>query len=198
MKNLQRNILGIIVLAAISIVAYTIGKNFGSKDTDTKLINNYSFVKNIIELAGLQVSGTTTFKSSNADNDGGFWAGIKNALAENTATVMVPYTAKYGVAIPDSIGIEVKDSIVEISIPPTTLLSLELHMDRMETSAQKGLLVFEDDEYFNAFQKKLYADTRKQLETNAGYLKQSEQRIAQILGSYYSPLGLKVQLVFKK
>jgi hypothetical protein len=194
MKNIPRKIIGLIILAAIAIVAYTIGKNIGRKDTDTKLINNYSFVKNIIELAGLQVSGTATFKSTNADSDGGFWAGLKNALAENTATVMVPYTAKYGVAIPDSIGIQVKDSVVEISIPATTLLSLELHMDRMETSTQKGLLVFEDDEYFNAFQKKLYADTRKQLEVNKQYLQQSAARIENILNQYYLPLSKKVVL----
>jgi hypothetical protein len=194
MKNIPRKIIGLIILAAIAIVAYTIGKNIGRKDTDTKLINNYSFVKNIIELAGLQVSGTATFKSTNADSDGGFWAGLKNALAENTATVMVPYTAKYGVAIPDSIGIQVKDSVVEISIPATTLLSLELHMDRMETATQKGLLVFEDDEYFNAFQKKLYADTRKQLEVNKQYLQQSAARIENILNQYYLPLSKKVVL----
>jgi hypothetical protein len=197
MKNIPRKIIGLIILAAIAIVAYTIGKNIGRKDTDTKLINNYSFVKNIIELAGLQVSGTATFKSTNADSDGGFWAGLKNALAENTATVMVPYTAKYGVAIPDSIGIQVKDSVVEISIPATTLLSLELHMDRMETSTQKGLLVFEDDEYFNAFQKKLYADTRKQLEVNNGYLQQAAKRIESILQDYYVPLGYSTRVVFQ-
>jgi uncharacterized protein (UPF0333 family) len=198
MKNLQRNILGLIVLAAIAIVAYTIGKSVGSKDTDTKLINNYSFVKNIIELAGLQVSGTTTFKSTNTDSSGGFWSSIKNVFAENTAVVTIPYTAKYGVALKESdLYIERKDSIVHIAVPATQLLSLELHMDRLETTSKKGLLIMEDDEYFNRFQKKLYSDTRQQLESNKTYLQQSQQRISNILQQYYQPLGLKVEVAFK-
>ena len=198
MKNLQRNILGLIVLAAIAIVAYTIGKSMGRKDTDTRLINNYSFVKNIIELAGLQVSGTTTFKSTNTDSSGGFWSSIKNVFAENTAVVTLPYTAKYGVALKESdLYIEKKDSIVHIAVPATQLLSLELHMDRLETTSKKGLLIMEDDEYFNNFQKKLYSDTRQQLESNKTYLQQSQQRISNILQQYYQPLGLKVEVAFK-
>jgi uncharacterized protein (UPF0333 family) len=198
MKNLQRNILGLIVLVAIAIVAYTIGKSIGQKDTDTKLINNYSFVKNIIELAGLQVSGTTTFKSTNTDSSGGFWSSIKNVFAENTAVVTIPYTAKYGVALKESdLYIERKDSIVHIAVPATKLLSLELHMDRLETTSKKGWLIMEDDEYFNNFQKKLYSDTRQQLENNKTYLQQSQQRISSILQQYYQPLGLKVECAFK-
>jgi uncharacterized protein (UPF0333 family) len=198
MKNLQRNIVGLIVLAAIAIVAYTIGKSMGRKDTDTRLINNYSFVKNIIELAGLQVSGTTTFKSTNTDSSGGFWSGIKNVFAENTAVVTIPYTAKYGVALKESdLYIERKDSIVHIAVPATQLLSLELHMDRLETTSKKGLLIMEDDEYFNSFQKKLYSDTRQTLEGNKTYLQQSQQRISSILQQYYQPLGLKVEVAFK-
>ena len=198
MKNLQRNIIALIVIAAVAIVAYTVGKNLGASDTDTKLINNYSFVKNIIELAGLQVSGTTTFKSTNADSSGGIWGSLKNVFAENTAIVTIPYTAKYGVALKESdLKIEKKDSIVNITIPATQLLSLELHLDRLETTSKKGLLIMEDDAYFNQFQKKLYSDTRQQLEKNAGYLQQSKQRIESILAAYYKPLGLKVQCRFE-
>jgi len=199
MKNIQRNIIGIIVLAAIAIVAYTIGKNIGEKNNETKLINNYSFVRNIIELAGLEVTGTTTYKTTNVDSDGGFWSGVQGFFAEKTATVTIPYTAKYGVALKDSdVKIVSRDSIVSIGIPTTKLLSFELHLDRLETTNKKGLLIFEDDEFYNALEKKLYADARNQLESNAGYLKQSELRIVQILGLYYEPLGLKVQIEFGK
>jgi hypothetical protein len=74
---------------------------------------------------------------------------------------------------------------------------MELHMDRMETTSRKGLLVFEEDEYFNAFQKKLYTDTKNQLATNSSYLQQSTKRIEQILTQYYQPLGYNVTCVFK-
>jgi len=199
MKNIQRNILGLIVLAAITIVAFTIGKTFGKNDNETKLINNYSFVRNIIELAGLEVTGTTTYKTTNVDNDGGFWSGVQGFFAEKTATVTIPYTAKYGVALKETdLKIEKKDSVVFIQMPATMLLSFELHLDRLETTNKKGLLIFQDDEYYNALQKKLYAQARQQLEANTGFLKQSQARIASILTAYYQPLALKVQCSFVK
>lgn len=199
LTKLIRNFVIIIVLAAFAIVAYTIGKSIGEKNNETKLINNYSFVRNIIELAGLEVSGTTTYKTTNADSDGGFWSGVGNFFAEKTATVSIPYTAKYGVALKESdLKITKQDSVVLIQMPATALLSFELHLDRLETANKKGLLIFQDDEFYNELQKKLYAEARKQLEINAGFLKKSEQRIAEILSLYYQPLGLRVQIAFGK
>lgn len=197
MKNLQRNIIGIIVLAAIAIVAYTIGKSMGEKSHQTTLINNYSFVKNIIELAGLEVSGNSTYTSSNVDSDGGFWKGVQSFFIEKSASVSIPYTAKYGVQLKETdLKIERQDSVVLVSIPTTQLLSFELHLDRLQTTNKKGLLIFEDDEFYNAMQKKLYANARQQLSGNSAYLQQSKLRIEKILQGYYTPLGLQVKCVF--
>jgi hypothetical protein len=199
LTKLTRNFIILIILAAFAIVAYTIGKSIGEKNNETKLINNYSFVRNIIELAGLEVSGTTTYKTTNADSDGGFWSGVGNFFAEKTATVSIPYTAKYGVALKESdLKITRQDSVVLIQMPATALLSFELHLDRLETTNKKGLLIFQDDEFYNELQKKLYAEARKQLEANSAYLIQSKQRISTILTSYYQPLDLKVQCTFSK
>ncbi|WP_416439069.1 DUF4230 domain-containing protein [Phnomibacter sp. MR] len=199
MTKLTRNFIVLIVLAAIAIVAYTIGKSIGEKNNETKLINNYSFVRNIIELAGLEVTGTTTYNATNVAEDGGFWNGLQRFFVEKTATVTIPYTAKYGISIRETdLHIDTKDSLVIITMPATALLSFELHLDRLQTSNKKGLLVFDDDEFYNSMQKKLYADARKQLLGNTNYLKQSELRIEKILQGYYTPLGYTVQCVFGK
>ena len=194
----MRNLLLVLLVVAAGIIAYTIGKKVGSNKAETKLINNQSFVKNIVELASLEVGGVTTFKSTNIDSSGGFLSSIKQFFAENTASISVPYTAKYGVAFSgDKPDITQHDSTVVLRIPQTRLLSLELHMDRMETNSRKGLLVPERDAYFDAFQKRLYAKTREQLQNTSGYLQQSRQRIQTILNGYYNPQGYKVELQFK-
>jgi hypothetical protein len=199
LKNITRTFTTLLVIAAIGIVAYTIGKWVGAKNSDTRLIQNYSFVKNIVELAALEVSGTTTFKTTNADSSSGFWSSMKKYFTETSATITIPYTAKYGSAFKEKeIQIEKKDSIVLVIVPLTRLLSFELHMDRLETTSKKGLLIFQLDEFYNQFYKRMYADARRQLETNAAYLKQSEKRIEEILQQYYAPLGLKVKCVFEK
>ncbi|HSC54934.1 MAG TPA: DUF4230 domain-containing protein [Phnomibacter sp.] len=196
---MRRTIIPLIVLAAVAIVAYTIGNTIGSRSHETTLINNYSFVKNIIELAGLEVHGTTTYKTTNAGSEGGFWKDVQNFLVEESATLTIPYTAKYGVALKESdLNISKNDSTVLIKMPATKLLSFELHLDKLETSNKKGLLIFQKDEYYNALQKKLYAEARKQLEMNTQYLQQSQQRIGTILNSYYKPLGFTVQCSFGK
>lgn len=187
----------LLIAASLGIIAYNIGKFRGKDDTQTKLIQNYTFVRNIVELAGLEVGGTSAIKSTNVDSAGGFWSGVQSFFAEKTATVSIPYTAKYGVAMQEKdLQISATDSVVTITMPPTKLLSFELHLDKLEASSKKGLLIFQNDDFYNRFQKQLYSDTRGQLSGNQDFLKRAETRIASILSEYYAPLGLKVNCVF--
>ncbi len=198
MKSITRILRTIAVMAAIAVLAFTFGKWRGEKNTDTRITQNYSFVKNIVELAALEVSGTTTLKTTNADSSNSFWSTIKKYFTETSATITIPYTAKYGTAFKEkNIGIERKDSLVLVTVPATSLLSFELHLDRLETNSKKGLLIFQQDEFYNQFYKKIYTDARKQLETNTSYKQQSQKRIEEILQQYYTPLKLKVQCVFQ-
>jgi hypothetical protein len=67
----------------------------------------------------------------------------------------------------------------------------------METNNRKGLLVFSDDEFYNEFQKKLYAQSRRQMENNTGFLKSAQQRIDTFMQQYFEPIGLKVKCEFR-
>ncbi len=198
MKNLRQNIITGIVLVAIAIIAYTVGKSIGTKNSDTKLINNYTIIKSIAELASLEVDGTATYKTTNVGNDESWWKSAGAFFTEKTATITVPYQAKYGVDVSkDSIHITRQDSVVVIKLPATKLLSYELRIDRMETTNRKGLLVFSDDEFYNEFQKKLYAQSRRQMESNNNLLKSAQQRIDTFMQQYFQPIGLKVKCEFR-
>src|SRR5437762_3023824 len=93
----MRYITWFIMILATLIVGYNIGKLFTNRDNKTQLTENYSFVREIAELASIEVSGTTTFTSSNVNNDGSFSDELKRLFLEKTVRLSVPYTAKYGV-----------------------------------------------------------------------------------------------------
>lgn len=197
MKSFLRILSILIVVAAAIITGMWIGRKQGRQDSATMLIENYAFVREIAELASLEVSGTTTFKSSNITEEEGFWAGLKKTLLEKTVTIVVPYSAKFGVDLNDSnLHFERKDSVLFIRLPQPRLLSLELRLDRMETSNRKGLFLFESDELYTGFQKKMYRQTREQLEHNTLYLSRSQEQICGILQRYFAPLRVQTRCLF--
>lgn len=198
MKNAVRFIVILVVLAAAIIVGMWIGRKQGAQDSRTMLIENYAFVREIAELSSLEVNGISTYKSSNAEEeDAGFWSGLHKTLLEKTVTITAPYTAKFGVDLNDSnMRFERRDSVLLIHLPQPKLLSFELRLDRMETSNRKGLLMFQDDELYTRFQKRMYQQSRSQLEQNTLYRSQAQEKVCGILQRYFSSLGLRTQCVF--
>lgn len=197
MKNAIRLISFLIVLTAAVIVGLWIGRKQGQKDSQTVLIENYAFVRDIAELSSLEVNGISTYKSSNTGEDDGLWSAVKKTLLEKSVNITAPYTAKYGVDLNDSnMHFERKDSVLLIYLPQPQLLSFELRLDRMETSNRKGWLMFQNDELYTGFQKRMYQQARTQLEQNTMYLHQSQEKICDILQRYFAPTGLRTQCVF--
>lgn len=185
----------IIILAAIFI-----GYNFGkltSRDSKTQLIENYSFVREIAELASIEVNGITTLNSSNITNDGSFRDELKRHFLEKTVRLSAPYTAKYGVDLVDSsLRIVKSDSTLKVYLPPPRLLSYEIHLDRLDASNRKGWLLFENDEAYATFQKKMYTESRIQLEKNEIFLKRSRDKICEIIQKYFTPLKVRTICIY--
>jgi hypothetical protein len=169
----------------------------GKNDTRSELIENYSFVREIAELASLEVAGVSTFTATNVANDGSFTDAMKKFFAEKTVHLSVPYTAKYGVDLGDSaVRIVRRDSIVEIHLPPPRLLSFELRLDRMDATSREGLLFASRADLYTVFQKKLYTQSRAQLERNGAYLSQTGAGISRLLQEYFMAVGLRAVCIF--
>jgi hypothetical protein len=161
------------------------------------ILSNSLIVREIAELASLEVQGNASIKRSNIDNSGGWWDNLNKVLAENTVWVTVPYTAKYGVNIDDkNFTVTLKEKRVVVQLPAPALLSYELRLNQMETANKKGWLMFSDDETYTDVQKKLYETSREQLKQNNIYIEQSKEKIRQIIGNYYKPLGYEVEVKF--
>lgn len=194
-----RTLAVIIVAVAIGIIAYTIGKRAGREQTRTELIQNYTFVKEIAELASLEVGGSTTFKSSNITaNDNGILGSIKKGLFENSVSLSVPFTAKYGVDLSgDSVRVVPEgDTVLRLYLPSPKLLSYELHLDRIDAQQRSGLFYFENQPLREALYKKLYANSRAEMVANRQYINRTQDQICRILQGYYRAAHMQVVCEF--
>ena len=188
----------LVVLVAAGIIAYTWGKHKGQQENRTDIIQNYTFVKDIAELASLEVQGTTTFNSTNVPKEEGFGSSLQKYFFENTVSMTVPFTAKYGMDLSrDSLKLQrINDTAVRIVMPRPKLLSYELHLDRLEANGKKGIFSPTDEAFRQGLQKKLYAQSRATLVRNNLYLTRAQDRVCAILSDYYKTLGATTVCVF--
>ncbi len=197
MSKILRLLITLLILLALVYGGYELGRRIGRNDVRSELIENYSFVREIAELASVEVDGVSTFKATNLANDGSFSDAVKRFFAEKSVSLSVPYVAKYGVDLRDSnMRIERKDSLVLVHLPAPKLLSYELRLDRLESSSREGILYASKADLYMSYQQQLYADGRRQLEHNAIYLRQTEEGIAKLLGQYFSAAGLRARCIF--
>lgn len=197
---MQKGCLPVIIFLcalAIGILAYLLGKKNGTKTTERVALNAV-FVQEIAELASLEVQGTATIKTTNIANDGSIADAVKKMFAERTATISIPYVAKYGVVLKgQQLTIEEKNKQVLIVMPAPQLLSYELRMDRADAMMRRGMLESPDEDYYASVEKQLYTSSRKQMEANTTYTDQSKNKIRKILEQYYAPMQFKVIVTFK-
>jgi propanediol dehydratase large subunit len=190
---------GVIIFLVVLLAGafYFLGKKNGGSDAKITMLENVEMIKQIAELAALNVAGTLNVKVSNKGDEGGTWAKFKNYFAENTLQVNLPYEAKFGVDMSNQkMNIDTKAATVIIFLPACKLLSLQLKMDKMETMTQTGLFASASMDDLVKAQKQLYAQALLQLENDPKYMKMSEAHILAILDNYYKPLGYKVTCIF--
>jgi hypothetical protein len=184
----MKRMIYLVVLVLLAILIFWLGKRFGSTSVSQQVISNSTIVKEIAELASLDVQGSASIKRSNIENSGDWTDNLKKTFLENTVWVTIPYQAKYGVDIDGKLfKVEMTTKKIVLNLPAPHLLSYELKMDRMETSNRKGWLLFQDDETYTDVQKKLYQTSRAQLENNTVYIEQSKEKIKKVMLQYYAP-----------
>lgn len=194
MKN---NTVTIILVLLVAAAFYFLGKKNGSGQTKTSVVQNVALVKEIAQLASLQVNGMANIKMSNRDSGSGVWNKFKNYFAENTLTVSLPYEAKYGVDMSNrKVNVDTKAGVAVIYLPPCKLISMQLRLDKLESMSQTGILNTTSIDDFVKAQKQLYNTVGVTLENNTGFIKLAEENISNTLGKYYTPLGYKVKCVF--
>lgn len=187
------------VLVLTIVLVFWLGQRSGARTVNEQILSNGLIVREIAELASLEVQGTATIKRSNLTNDGGWADNLRKVFTENTVWVTVPYTAKFGVDVDEkNFKVIVGKQEVTVLIPATKLLSYELRLDQMETANKKGWFMFSDDETYIDVQKKLYTTTRQQIEQNTAYREQSKEKIRKIIAQYYAPFNLTVNVKFEE
>ncbi|MBK8712050.1 MAG: DUF4230 domain-containing protein [Niastella sp.] len=196
MRSANKLIAFIVILLVIAV--FMLGRKMGSDKVKTTIVNNTSIVKEIAELGALSVQGFSTIKVTNKETSGGMYNNLKNALAEKTINVTVPYEAKFGVNMShQKLNIDTKAGTVKIYLPAITLLSLQLKLDQVDAISKTGFFYTASIEDYVKVQQSLYKATLLNLESNEAYKKLAEDHIEFILKKYYEPLNLKVTCVFE-
>lgn len=196
---MRSNFLIIFLVLLVAVGFYFLGKKNGSGQTKTDIVQNVSLIKEIAELAALQVNGMVNIKVSNRGSNAGAWDKLKNYFTENTLQVSVPFEAKYGVDMgTKEMKVDTKAGVVTLYLPAIKLLSMQLRLDRMESMQQAGIFNSVTVEDLVKAQKQLYGTATASLETNNAYIKLAEENISNTINKYYAPLGYKVVCVFEK
>ena len=196
MRKIATPLILLLLVAGIAILAYMLGRKNGNVTIENVATNN-TIITQIAELSSLEVQGIATIKSTNLLNDGSLTDQMRKLLIENTINISVPYIAKYGVDLSgQAISVKEKDKVVQISLPEPGLLSYELRIDKADASIRKGWLLQASEAQYNEIQKRLYHQSRAQMEQNIAYKEQCIAKIRAILNDYYRPLQYKVELQF--
>lgn len=195
--KLRYFIVVIVILALCSGLAYYWGKQQCAVRV-TNIATNEMLIKDIAELAALEVQGNAQITETNIDNSEGFLQTIKKAFVEKTINISIPYVAKYGIyADSNTMKITVEnDQSLLIQLPEAKLLSFEMRLDKSTQSSTQGWLKTEDHNSFNAVQQKLYIQSKAEAANSNKNKQLAQQKIIGILQSYYQPLGYKVAVQF--
>jgi hypothetical protein len=194
-----RHLLVILVLiAGIGFAAYYIGKQKGTTQI-TQIATNEVLIKQIAELSSLEVQGNASITESNVSNDGSWSGALRKLFVENTIQISIPYIAKYGVRTDSNdLRIVQEEDIIHIYLPEPQLLSFEMRLDKASNSSKLGWMQSESNAAYNQVQKKLYEQTRRQMEQSSKNTEQAKAKIIAILKQYYQPMQKKVEVTFGK
>lgn len=190
----------IMVALLLAAAGYYFGSTRAKNQTEQKFIHNYEIVKNIAELGSLEVRGISKSETKSNTENTTIVDVFQKTFFEKMIKVEIPYVAKYGVSLSNQeIGIreDKEKNTIFITLPLVQLLSYELRLNESDASSRRGLLVFtDDDDYLNA-SKLLYIESRKSMEANQIYIKQSEAQLVKLIKNYLAPTGKIIEVQFE-
>ena len=192
----------IITAICFSILLAALGFYFGytssRNNTEEKFIHNYEIIKNIAEMGSLEVRGVSKSETKLNSNENTIVDVFEKTFFEKMIKIEIPYVAKYGVSLTNQeIAIREDKTTIFVTLPLVQLLSYELRLDQSDATSKRGLLIFENDNDYLDASKKLYIESRKSLETNTTFMKQSEEQLVKLIKTYLVPTGKNVEVHFE-
>lgn len=192
-----RTLIYVLMAVLLAALIFWWGRRQGREQGKVALTNNVAIVKEIAELAALNVTGSSTIKVSNRAPDNTVFGQLRNAFTENTLNVTIPYEAKFGVQMQQQdVRINTSQKTVTIYLPAVEMLSMQLKLDNVDAITRTGILSTTTVDQYVKVQQKLYSETEKSLRQNPQYAAMAREHITQILRRYYAPLGYEVNVVF--
>lgn len=192
------------IIWAVLVIGLAAGFFFGRwkgrGEVNETFVNNPELVKEIAELAVLEVDGNAKFTESNSSLSKNFWDDLGDFLGEKTLSVEIPYVAKYGVDLAKSdIRIKAKGKKeVQITLEKPALKSFELRMDRLQQQTKNGVFIFQKDDKLKVPMQKLYTETKKKLAENRDNIKLAQEKVESQLKKYFAALEITADINWTK
>jgi hypothetical protein len=142
MRTLNRTLIILLIITLLSLAGwglYQLGRDKGESNIKSQIIEKYTLIEKIAELASLEMSGTSEIKVSNAETES-WYSGLQNALLENTYLAKIPFSAKYGINLKNiKITVAREEKIVKLYLPEPHFVELR-NADRQNGNLrQKGI-----------------------------------------------------------
>lgn len=148
-------------------------------------------VEETFELHTLKVTGLAELHYVEKENH--FLSYFTNPLFSKEYWFYVPFKAEYGINLKKAHFLKFYQSKIYVDLPPIELLSFDLQLPEKKIISKEGWLVFQDDEKFLAFEKKLYEKQKKKLIHNKDFKEKAQKKAQEEILELLKPLNLPVE-----
>lgn len=194
MTTSKVNVIWAVLIAGV-LAGFFLGQYRGKNQSVVNIADNPEIIRQISELAVLEVTGNTKLTVTNTSISKSIWNDISDFFGERTLFLEVPYTAKYGVDLAKSdINVKADKKSIVITLEKPALQSMEMRLDKMQNFSKTGLFVLESDDKLKLPLQKLYAETKKKLTADKKNISDSKLKVEEELAKFYSNLNIEIKI----
>ncbi len=148
-------------------------------------------IEETFELQVLEVVGMAEFSYSEKDQH--FLSNFTNPLFAKEYRFYVPFQAEYGVNLKNSKFLKFFNSKIYVELPKAELMSFDLQLPKKKIISKEGWLVFQSDNKFLEFEKKLFEKQKSELIKNKEFQEKAQNEAKNKVLELLEPLKLPVE-----
>ncbi len=151
-------------------------------------------VEETFELQTLEVVGVAEFFYNEKDEH--FLSNFTNPLFAKEYRFYVPFKAEYGINLKNSKFLNFYNSKIYAELPKAELVSFDLQLQKKKIISKEGWLVFQNDNKFLQFEKKLFEKQKNELIKNKEFQEKAQNEAKNKVLELLKPLNLPVEFIF--
>jgi len=148
-------------------------------------------VEKTFDLHTLEVQGIA--KLDYTEKDEHFFSYFTNPLFSKEYHFLIPFKATYGISLKNVKTLNFYQNKIYVSLPEAQLLTFDLELQNKKIFSKEGWLVFQKDDKFHEFEKKIYEKQKKELEENQKFKEDAKIYAQNQITELLKPLNLPIE-----